>query len=231
MAKVDPEAIRKGLKATAEIISTATAVLGAANTLKDTVQPAIDSDEGKAVIGKGKEAVGGLFQKAGETKDVVGGVIGKAADTKAKYADARKAKKEERELAKQLKQARQMVLEGASQRVTYKEFARLKDQEGSGIQALATGLYSGSGWFVITTYSTIDFDKDLTDYLGIYVGKGNPLGKAIEYSCSRDGDPDVYADVKYKQNVQIYFYPCNESEVEEQFKALYDLFYSETDKE
>ena len=223
-------AVGAGLKTAAQIIGAVTTVVGAAGDLQEIVQPVMESDEGKAAVAKGKQAVNDILQKAATAKGAVGGIAGKAANAKSSFDDARAAKKEEKELAKQLKKAKKIVLERASQSVTYKDFSKRREEDGAAAIALARGLYGGAGCFVIATYAALDFDKDLTDYLNIYVGQGENLGEAIEHACSREGDPDVYADVKYKQNVRIYSYPCVSNELDEKYAALQGIFYSQTSK-
>lgn len=223
-------AVGAGLKTAAQIIGAVTTVVGAAGDLQEIVQTVMESDEGKAAVAKGKQAVNDILQKAATAKGAVGGIAGKAANAKSSFDDARAAKKEEKELAKQLKKAKQIVLESASQSVTYKDFSKRREEDGAAAIALARGLYGGAGCFVIATYAALDFDKDLTDYLNIYVGQGENLGEAIEHACSREGDPDVYADVKYKQNVRIYSYPCVSNELDEKYAALQGIFYSQTSK-
>lgn len=224
------DTIGAALKTAAEIIAAVTTVVGAAGGLQKAVQPVMESNEGKAAVAKGKQAVGGILQKAATAKGAVGEIAGKAASAKSSYDDARAAKKEEKELAKQLKKAKQIILESASQSITYKDFSKQREEDGAAAIALARGLYGGSGCFVIATYTALDFDKDLTDYLNIYVGQGENLGEAIERACSREGDPDVYADVKYKQNVRIYSYPCVPNELDEKYAALQGIFYTQTSK-
>lgn len=199
-----------GIKTAAQIIGAVSTVVGAAGGLKETVQPALESEGAQAAVSKAKGALGGIAHKATSAKDSV--------------TESLKSKKEEKNLAKQLKEARQTVLESASQTFTYKEYVKTVSKTGLAAAALSTGLFASPGCFAIATYSSLDFDKDLTDYSYIYVGSGSVLGEAVESACSRDGDPDVYADVKYKQNVHIYLYPCLETEMPAKLEALQQLF-------
>ena len=48
----------------------------------------------------------------------------------------------------------------------------------------------------------------------IYVGMSARAGEGILECCSRQGCADVYADIKYKQNVQIFIFSCGEDELE-----------------
>lgn len=220
---VNPGSISKGLETAAKVIGTTTAVLEAADKLKKSAQcsAVLESDGAKEATQKAKGALGGIVKKVGDVTDTVGNAAAKASEAKDAHNEIKAQKKQERELAKQLKVARQAVLEGASQVVTYKEFS--KRQVGSGI-AWVAGPFEGPGCFALATYAALDFDKDLTDYLNIYVGKGLVLKDAITLAASREGDPDVYADVKYKQNVHVYAYPCVEDEIDEKYEALLSLF-------
>lgn len=222
MAKI--AALGKGLKTTAQIITAVGTVVGAGIELKGIAQPVIDSDEGKAALEKSKDILQGLKAKTSEAKSSVNGAVGKVATAKAARTQARSVKKEEKELARQLKKARQVVLEGASQVTTYKDLAKRLEQSDGVSAALVAGSYSGSGCFVVTTYSNLDFDNDLTDYLYVYIGKGEVIGEAIMHACSREGDPDLYADTKYKQNVHAYAFPCTIEEMDSKYEALTSLF-------
>lgn len=54
----------------------------------------------------------------------------------------------------------------------------------------------------------------LYDYRAVYVGASTNLGKSIKDEIEGRGNIDVYADVKYDQNVHVLFYPCAEDELE-----------------
>lgn len=220
---VNIAAIGKGLKTTAEVIAAVTAVIGVAGDLKESIRPIVDSEEGQAVAGKANDTLESIKCKAAAAKDSVGDAVRNTASLRAEHEVRRAAAKEEKELAKQLKRARQMVLEGASRKTSFKEFAKER-REGIQMPALAAGLYSGPGCFVVATYPGFDFDRDLAGYLYAHVGSGEALGDAIELACSRDGDPDLYADVKYKQNVRVFVYPCMGAAMEEKHSALLTLF-------
>ena len=53
------------------------------------------------------------------------------------------------------------------------------------------------------------------------------MGDAIDLACSRAGNPDVYADVKYEQNVLLYVYPRAADELDTKKSALEDLLQAE----
>lgn len=203
----------KGLKTAAQIISAVTTVLGAAGTLKDSVQPVLESDEGKAAAEK--------------AKGTIGGIAGKALAAKDSFTDARRAKKESKDLARALREAQQLVLSGASQTMSMKEYMKLRHNNDAAASVVAVGLFNMPGCFVVATYAKLDFDNDLTDYLGVYVGSGSSVGEAIDRACSRFGNADVYADIKYEQNVHLYVYPCALEELGDKEAALSDLLQAE----
>lgn len=203
----------KGLKTAAQIIAAATTVVGAAGTLKDSVQPALDSDEGKIAAGKAKDAIAGIADKAMSAKD--------------SFLVSRKAKRDERDLAKALREAQQTVLANASCSIPMKEYLKLQSSGKTAAAVISSGLFDSPGCFAIATYAKFDFDNDLTDYTGVYVGAGVDVGSAIDFVCSRAGDPDVYADVKYEQNVHLYVYPCAIDELDVKKSALSDLLQAE----
>ena len=87
--------------------------------------------------------------------------------------------------------------------------------------------YPSPGCFVVATYAKFDFDKDLTDYLGIYIGKTVNIGDGIEGALSTQGNPDLYADMKYRQNVQIYLFTCREKELDTKYDLLLEALQSD----
>lgn len=55
--------------------------------------------------------------------------------------------------------------------------------------------------------------KDLARYEEVYVGSGMLLGEAVYEQLVGEGNPDVYADFKYKQALEILLYPCEEGQI------------------
>ena len=92
--------ISKSLKTTAEIISAVTAVVAVAGQLMDSVQPAIDGQQGKAVVEKTKDSLGQFKERIMSFKD--------------SHEENRNQKKANKEFAKQLEEGRKFVLESAS---------------------------------------------------------------------------------------------------------------------
>ena len=78
------------------------------------------------------------------------------------------------------------------------------------------------GCFVFATYRTLDFDKDLYDYTAIFVGKAENVADGVMAAMSRTGNADVYADVKFRQNVRLYVFYCEAEELDERCETLID---------
>ena len=134
------------------------------------------------------------------------------------------ARKAEAEAAKALTEARQAILESADLRTTIPKLVDKLASADDEALALYMNTLDEPGCYVITTYDKIDLDKDLTDYHGVYVGKAEVIGDGIAWAISRAGCPDVYADIKYKQNVVIYVFTCTDEELEYRHQALVETF-------
>lgn len=80
------------------------------------------------------------------------------------------------------------------------------------------------GCYLIAKYQKGDHDKDYSDYLGIYVGSSEHMSDGIVSIPTRLGDPDVYADCKYHQNVMLYVFPCELKDLDERRELLLRSF-------
>ena len=69
--------------------------------------------------------------------------------------------------------------------------------------------------------------KDLADYTGVFVGRADNAAEGVEKAISREGNPDVYADVKFKQNVHVYVYNCLPERIDERYENLLQAFEGE----
>lgn len=56
---------------------------------------------------------------------------------------------------------------------------------------------------------------DYSEYRDIYVGKSLSMGRSVYDDVSGKGDVDVYADVKYKQDVYVLLFPCREDKLDQ----------------
>ena len=167
------------------------------------------------IIGEGAGRVAGhVLRGAG----AVGGALGSAKDKLAGAKDAR-AQKRARELA------RRTLLDGAGVRMSATAFleswsnqAKLgasklgADKLGA---ALGRGYLDYPGCYVILTCPTAVKKDDYSHYRDLYVGAAPRMGEGIYRDFIGLGNPDVYADVKYKQHVYVLLFPCMPDDVDD----------------
>ena len=150
-----------------------------------------------------------------------------AADRVAEFADEQKAgferRKLEAEMLKAVHDSKQKVLEGATMRLPMTKLVEQLASDDEAIRIANLGVLDASGCFAIARYGKLDFGKDLTDYTGIYVGKDACVGEGIARTILPTGNSDVYADLKYKQNVWVYVFSCVPDKLDEKYEALVQL--------
>lgn len=128
--------------------------------------------------------------------------------------------KAEQEAAKAIAKIRQALLESADLRTTIPRLVERLDSTDPAELAESMRILDAPACFALATYPKFDLDKDLTDYHGVYVGKAEVAGDGIATAISRAGNPDVYADIKYKQNVVIFVFNCPLEELDQHYEAL-----------
>lgn len=164
------------------------------------------------------------FKKVVNATQMLGGIKGEISGGIQQFKDVRAAKKV-------LDEARNEVLNGADLTFSLIDYAKGVQREGRDNRLLdifdVTQIDDKCGAFVIATYKRLDLDKDLADYNGVYVGMGEDIREEIDFVISRKGDPDVYADVKYFQNVRFYLFECEASELQARYDGLMKAFYDE----
>ena len=211
-------------------IITAGELVGALSALGQAAAPMleqVDTDaitEAAADVAKkaAEAAADGADKAKGAFDDVaktLGGLADKAAGAKDRLVNENARKKAEKDLERAIREVRQSVLENATTTISVADLLKAKEKAAS-----IGPINTMPGCFVIATYRKMDFDKDLTDYLGIYVGKAENASSGVEAAISREGDPDVYADVKYKQNVHVFVYNCLPEDLEQQYAGLCQTF-------
>ena len=227
LAKAAPKSQKDIIK----VIEAAGAVVGAANILIEQVKPLVGEVDVQAVakgikagadgVAKGaSEAVGGAAEKAGS-------LLAKLGDAKDELAESLAQARSEKELKKAIRDARQSVLENATTTITVADMLKAKEKaEETGVGPIN----NMPGCFVIATYKKHDFDKDLTDYISLYIGRAGNVSAGVEKAIGREGDPDVYADVKYKQNVHVYVYNCLPEELDRLSENLNQTFRDAQDE-
>lgn len=147
--------------------------------------------------------------------NVLSDTVGKAFSTVSQpikeNIDASKNKKAQIE-------AHQKIIEHAAGSLTASQFLKNKSEHN-----LLTGnensYLNNSGCYIFLTLKKTN-SKNLANYQEVYVGSSLNMGSSIEDEIIGKGNPDVYADIKYKQNVYILFYPCEEADLERMKESL-----------
>lgn len=167
----------------------------AANVVADKVPGAVGEGAGK-VAGAAKNAAGALGGAAGSVRNA------------AKDAAEVRAQEKARELA------RKTLLDGAGIRMSAAKF-----QENWGVQSKVPGAHEGylaySGCYVVITCDSAVRKDDYSRYRELFVGKSENIGASIHDDFVGRGNPDVYADVKYKQHVYVLLYPCEKDKIDQ----------------
>lgn len=208
-----------------EAMELATNVLKAAATVIDGAkQLGVDVE---AVGGAVMDAAGGAANGARVVADGIGKGFGVAADgvgaAVGALGGAAKAFQDSREAAearKKINAARQSIFESASTAMPLHKFVC---QQEKAADAAFNG-FDMPGCYLIAKYQKGDHDKNYSDYLGIYVGSSEHMSEDIVSTPTRLGDPDVYADYKYHQNVMLFVFPCELKDLDERRELLLRSF-------
>ena len=217
------------------IIETAAVVVTAANELLKEAKPILDTVDTDAIAQKAKDGVHIATERAGKAgraaKDAAGNAAGTVSGVFAKLGDARDGivkdlaeARSEKELRNAIRDARQSVLENATTTMTVSEYWKVKEKSSESPVSRISDL---PGCFAFATYRKRDIDKDLTDYTGIYIGHAENAAQGVALAMSKEGDADVYADVKFKQNVRIFVYNCMPEDIDERYRSLLQTFADE----
>lgn len=183
----------------------------------DEASKALSAAQG--LVGNAKDLVKAdeAFEKARTAALVAANAVtGKKSETPEEEA----ARKAEHEAHKALLRTRQAVLEAADSKSSVAKLGDRLTSKDDAVVAKTLKLLDESGCFVIATYHKLDIDTDLTDYTGVYVGKSECVGDGLARAISRGGNPDVYADIKFKQNVVVYIFGCDPQDLDDTYDAL-----------
>ena len=213
------------LKNVKDTVNLAVEVLGAAAAvIEGAKELGVDVD---AVGGAVKDAAGGAANGARAVADGIGKGFGAAADgvgaAVGALGGAAKALQDSREAAearKRINAARQSIFEGASTVMPLHKFVCQQDKAADA----AFNGFDMPGCYLIAKYQKGDHDKNYSDYLGIYVGSSEHMSEDIVSVPTRLGDPDVYADYKYHQNVMLFVFPCELKDLDERCELLLRSF-------
>ena len=158
----------------------------------------------------------------------VPGFIKRAKERVVDFADEQKSglerRKLEQEMLKAVHDSRKKVLEGATIVLSMKQLAEQLDAPGGGDGIANLGVLDLPGCFAIARYGKLELAKDPTSFTGIYVGKAACVGEGIARTIAPTGNADVYADIKYKQNVVVYVFTWPADKIDEKHEALVQLF-------
>lgn len=213
------------LKTIKDAMSLAAKVLvAAADVIDGAKQLGVDVDAvGGAVKGAADGAANGVRAVAdgigmglGVAADGVGAAVGALGGAAKAFQDSREAA----EARKKINAARQSIFESASTAMSLHEFVC---RQGKTTDAAFNG-FDMPGCYLIAKYQKGDHDKNYSDYLGIYVGSSEHMSDGVVSTPTRLGDPDVYADYKYHQNVMLFVFPCELKDLDERRELLLRSF-------
>lgn len=212
------ETVINAMDLAAQVLTKASVVIEKAKKL------GVDPD---AVGGAVKGAADGAANGARVVVDGIGKGLGVAADgfdaAVGALGGAAKALQDSREAAearKKINAARQSIFESAS---TVMPLHKFVCQQKKAADAAFNG-FDMPGCYLIAKYQKGDHDKNYSDYLGIYVGSSEHMSEDIVSTPTRLGDPDVYADYKYHQNVMLFVFPCELKDLDERRELLLRSF-------
>ena len=212
------ETVINAMDLAAQVLTKASEVIEKAKKL------GVDPD---AVGGAVKGAADGAANGARVVADGIGKGFGVAADgvgaAVGALGGAVKALQDSREAAearKKINDARQSIFESASTAMPLHKFVC---QQEKAADAAFNG-FDMPGCYLIAKYQKGDHDKNYSDYLGIYVGSSEHMSEDIVSTPTRLGDPDVYADYKYHQNVMLFVFPCELKDLDERRELLLRSF-------
>ncbi len=149
---------------------------------------------------------GGMFSKV---KNSIGSAASAATSTVKEKAQEASAVREE---MKSREEARRALLEGAGLRLEADKF--LENWKASSLGADTNQYLAFPGCYVALTFGKLSRKSDFARFRDVYVGGADYVGEAIWKDLVGLGNPDVYADVKYDQDVQLLVFPCDASKVE-----------------
>ncbi len=219
------EDIAKSLKSLAKM-------LDAAKGLMDKAVDIVPIDELLHQAEAGGEALPeaeGVEPVAGNKPQAkVPAFLVKARERVVDFADVQKAgferKRLEQEMLKAVHDSRKKVLENATISLSMKQLAEQLAAASERDVISSLGVLDLPGCFAIARYGKIELMKDPVAFTGIYVGIDACVGEGIARTIAPTGNADVYADIKYKQNVMVYVFTCPVERLEEKYEALVRLF-------
>ncbi|MBR3690547.1 MAG: hypothetical protein IKL97_05565 [Eggerthellaceae bacterium] len=175
------------------------AVKAAAPHVKKAVDGGVDAGAQalKAGAAKGADAAKAVGAVAADFAD-------KAKQTADRAKDGAKVAAEGRAEAKALAEARRELLQCATVQKAASEF--MDEWEAASQTGLPSPL-KVPGHYVVAVYKGSTKMTPLDKYEDVYVGGSADIGASVRAHLFGSGNPDLYADFKYGQNLVIYAYP------------------------
>lgn len=205
------------VKAAAKVVKTAAPAIGAVAGIAPAAV--------KAATPAAKKAGHAMAGAAGAAKDKVAGAAGAGKDKVAgKINDA--VEKHNAKITRA--EARRKVLSYAPTSIDATTFQESELADTS--DPVANSFLRYSGCYVAVTYGKVV--RDVSQFKEAHVFYADSMQEAIRRDLSGEGNADVYADVKYGQNVRFYLFPCGEEDARELLPALREaLEKSDSSKE
>lgn len=215
---VNLKTVKDAVNLAADVLAAAAGVIEGAKQLGvdvDAVGGAVMDAAGGAANGV-RVVADGIGKGFGVAADGVGAAVGALGGAAKAFQDSREAA----EARKKINAARQSIFESAS---TVMPLHKFVCQQEKAADAAFNG-FDMPGCYLIARYQKGDHDKNYSDYLGIYVGSSEHMSDGIVSTPTRLGDPDVYADYKYHQNVMLFVFPCELKDLDERRELLLRSF-------
>lgn len=212
------ETVINAMDLAAQVLTKASEVIEKAKKLgvdPDAVGGAVKGAADGAANGA-RVVADGIGKGFGVAADGVGAAVGALGGAVKAFQDSR----ETAEARKKINAARQSIFESASTAMPLHKFVC---QQEKAADAAFNG-FDMPGCYLIAKYQKGDHDKNYSDYLGIYVGSSEHMSEDIVSTPTRLGDPDVYADYKYHQNVMLFLFPCELKDLDERRELLLRSF-------
>ncbi len=197
-----------------KVVKAAVEVIEDAGPIMEKYGPMIlelAKDCGPVVADTAQQAV----RFVGDKADGIGNAVAAAV---AKTRDGAKQARDKKEHEKILRKAREDTVESSTYDISAREFEKSFEANKT-VGVSKGGFMSIPGCFAFMLMPDAG-SKDFSKYKEVYVGFGLSMGDDVYEQLIGDGNPDVYADVKYDQPVQILLYPCDKDQLEEVKAAL-----------
>lgn len=212
------------IKAAGDKAKAAAEAIAAASLLIDRMKPLVAEWVGPDAIDAAHVFVADRAQDAAHGAargmEKVKGGMDSAASAFAGVVQSAKDARSAAAAKKAINQARQSIFESAATVIPLDEFLAMQ----AGSASAGFNGFDMPGSFLVATYRKNDHDKKYVDYLGIYLGSCESLSGGVIRAASREGNVDVYADLKYRQNMVLFAYPCERADLAERHEMLASAF-------